>query len=110
MIDVENAQRRLLERRSELEELSRISQAARAAVELDQTKVGRISRIDAMQQQEMAKATEVQRAAEMKRISAALERVAVGEYGYCIDCGEEIAERRLDIDPANAVCIDCAAG
>ena len=85
-----------------------MSSGARAAVELDQTKVGRVSRIDAMQQQEMAKATQAQRTAELKRIDAALERVEAGDYGYCIECDEAIAPKRLEIDPATALCIDCA--
>ena len=108
MIDVEAGRKLLLQRREELLELSRISSESRAAVELDQTKVGRVSRIDAMQQQEMAKATQAQRAAELKRIDAALERVEAGDYGYCIECDEEIAPKRLEIDPATALCIDCA--
>ena len=108
MIDVEAGRKLLLHRREELLELSRISSESRAAVELDQTKVGRVSRIDAMQQQEMAKATQAQRAAELKRIDAALERVEAGDYGYCIECDEEIAPKRLEIDPATALCIDCA--
>jgi DnaK suppressor protein len=98
----------LLDRRKALEELSRISAGSRSAVELDQTKVGRVSRIDAMQQQEMAKATEAQRSAELRKIAAALERVEAGDYGYCIDCDEPIAPKRLEIDPATALCIDCA--
>ena len=100
----------LLNRRAALEELSRISAESRSAVELDQTKVGRVSRIDAMQQQEMAKATEAQRVAELKRIDAALERVEAGDYGYCIECDEEIAPKRLEIDPTTTLCIECAAG
>jgi DnaK suppressor protein len=99
----------LIERREALEELSRISADSRSAVELDQTKVGRVSRIDAMQQQEMAKASEAHRAIELRRIASALERMADGDYGFCIDCGEDIAVKRLEVDPANAVCIDCAS-
>lgn len=107
-MDTDSFRQMLLDRREALQELSRISAGSRSAVELDQTKVGRVSRIDAMQQQEMAKATEAQRAGELKKIGAALERLESGDYGYCIDCDEEIAPKRLEIDPATALCIDCA--
>ncbi|WP_339106912.1 TraR/DksA family transcriptional regulator [Roseovarius rhodophyticola] len=33
-----------------------------------------------------------------------------GEFGYCDDCGEEIAEGRLRLDPAALKCVDCARG
>jgi DnaK suppressor protein len=31
-----------------------------------------------------------------------------GDYGYCINCDEEIAVGRLRFDPSVAVCIECA--
>ena len=99
----------LLERRQELEALSEISAGSRAAVELDQSSVGRVSRIDAIQQQAMALVTERNRERDLQRIKAALIRIDQGEYGYCVDCGEKIAERRLKFDPAVPQCVDCAA-
>lgn len=52
---------KLLKMRAELEEVGRISAESRKPVELDQTMVGRLSRMDAMQQQEMALANERRR-------------------------------------------------
>lgn len=101
--------RRLLEaRRRELQELDRISEGARAPVALDQQSVGRLSRMDAMQQQAMARADAQRRSAELARIAAALARIEVGEYGDCTQCGEPIAEGRLRHDPSAARCIACA--
>ncbi len=99
---------RLTARRDEIEALRGISAQSRSAVELDQTSVGRVSRIDAMQAQQMALAQERAREAELSRIAAALKRIDDGEYGDCIECGEPIAEKRLDFDPSVATCIDCA--
>lgn len=99
---------RLGTRRDEIEALRGISAQSRSAVELDQTSVGRVSRIDAMQAQQMALAQERAREAELSRIAAALKRIEDGEYGDCIECGEPIAEKRLDFDPSVATCIDCA--
>ena len=77
-------------------------------VELDQARVGRLSRMDAMQQQEMAQAAARLSTIEAGRIKSALNRLADGEYGYCLECGEEIAEGRLRVDPSVLTCIDCA--
>lgn len=78
-------------------------------VELQQDAVGRLSRMDAMQQQAMAQATKRRRAAEALRIKAALQRIDEGEWGYCLGCGEEIAPARLRHDPSTPTCIKCAA-
>jgi DnaK suppressor protein len=95
-------------RQTELRELSDISAQARGAVELDQTSVGRVSRIDAIQQQSMALASERRRAHEQQRIKSALARMDHEEYGYCISCGEAIPEARLRFDPSIATCVSCA--
>jgi DnaK suppressor protein len=79
-----------------------------APVELDQTKVGRLSRMDAMQQQAMAQASARRTELEAQRIRTALDRLRSGDYGYCMKCEEEIAEGRLRVDPATLICIDCA--
>jgi DnaK suppressor protein len=98
-----------------LEERLAVIQTGRAAqqqegepIELDQTKVGRLSRMDAMQQQAMAQATARRTEVELQRIRTALGRLQSGDYGYCVKCEEEIAEGRLRADPASLVCIDCA--
>ena len=58
----------------------------------------------------MAQAQERRRKAEAARIRAALERLDEGEWGYCLNCGEEIAEKRLAHDPSVAACVKCASG
>lgn len=82
--------------------------ADRAPVELDQTSVGRLSRMDAMQAQAMAAAVEARRAARIRALEAALARIGAGEFGWCDACGEPIDARRLDLDPCLMRCIACA--
>lgn len=82
---------------------------ARDVVALDQQSVGRLSRMDAMQGQAMAQASERQRLAEIRRIDAALQRITAQTYGECLSCGEDIPQGRLDADPAASLCIACAA-
>ena len=79
-------------------------------VMLDQQSVGRLSRMDALQQQAMAKATQGRRAQSRTRIQAALARIDDGEFGYCVDCGEEIPVKRLELDPTVPTCVSCASG
>ncbi|NIJ40315.1 DnaK suppressor protein [Parvibaculum indicum] len=80
----------------------------RKPVALDQQSVGRLSRMDAMQMQAMAKASEQRRRQEGLRIEAAIERIDEGEYGYCVTCGDGISEKRLKADPTIPTCINCA--
>jgi len=93
---------------SELKAASEASRQDRDPVELDQTRQGRLSRMDAMQGQAMAKASEVRRTQQIHRLKAALARLEQGAFGECLDCGESIAAARLRADPAAALCIDCA--
>ncbi len=46
---------------------------------------------------------------EFRMVEAALARIADGEYGYCVDCGDKITEERLDVLPATPKCQKCAA-
>jgi DnaK suppressor protein len=99
---------RLLAAAEELRSESNRTSADRRPVELDQQSVGRLSRMDAMQQQAMATAQQARRGARLVAIDAALRRLAEGDYGWCADCGEFIGTERLDLDPALMHCVDCA--
>ena len=97
--------------RSEMDQLKYLSETAkdsRAPVTLDQQSVGRLSRMDAMQQQSMELATEERRQQRLAALAAALRRVKSGDYGYCLKCDDKIAAGRLAVDPAVTLCIDCA--
>lgn len=107
-IDMEKARERLDTRRAELEAQSDMAAQARQPVALDQQSVGRLSRMDAMQQQAMAQATERARQRELTRIELAERRLREGDYGWCAECGEEIPDGRLAIDPMAEKCVRCA--
>ena len=91
----------------ELRALSDGSREGRAPVELDQQSVGRLSRMDAMQQQSMDLAREERRRHRLAVLAAALRRLDADEYGYCLACGEDILPERLEIDPAVTLCVAC---
>ncbi len=93
-----------------LEQEDALGQQAQATVQLDQQSVGRLSRMDALQNQAMARAQQSRRDNQRRRIRAALDRMNEDEFGYCLDCGDEIDTRRLTLDPATPKCFSCAAG
>ena len=107
-IDLGAVQARLDARRKELAELTASHHDEARPAELDQTRVGRLSRMDALQAQEMAAATERRREIELDRIDAALQRITSGDFGFCVQCGEDIGLERLEFDPTTPLCIACA--
>ena len=76
-------------------------------VTLDQQSVGRVSRIDAIQQQQMAIANRQQATAILKQINSSLNRIENGEYGFCLECGEAIGFARLQVQAYAANCVEC---
>ena len=101
--------RKLIEMREELERLMATGDTSAAVVELDQARVGRLSRMDAMQAQAMAQASGQRREKMLRDISAALKRIDEGDYGTCENCDEPINPKRLEVDPTARLCIDCAS-
>lgn len=99
---------RLREMRAAITQLEAQRDAGSAVVELDQTRTGRLSRMDALQLQAMANASRERAAAELRRIDAALERIENDIYGNCAECGEPIAAARLEAHPAVTLCVGCA--
>lgn len=97
------------DRLGELDGADRLGEQAQAVVPLDQQAVGRLSRMDALQSQAMARAQQMRRDDERRRLAGALHRLETGEYGYCDDCGDAIPRRRLQLNLAATRCVGCAA-
>ena len=107
-IDLNNFKKRLEERLEIIITTQENKKKGKVSVELDQTRVGRLSRMDAMQQQAMSQAADRLTDQERQRIQHALGRIKAGDYGHCILCDDEIAEGRLQFDPSILTCISCA--
>ena len=107
-IDKDQFRALLLAKKNSLLEVAADRDDNDQVVELDQARVGRLSRMDAMQAHAMAQETRRRDEVELQRIEAALHRFESDDYGYCLSCGEIIAEPRLRIDPAATLCITCA--
>jgi len=106
--DIEEMKMRLFARRKQLLHLKETSEEMHDPADIDPARVGRLTRMDAIQVQAMAVETARRRDVEIERIVAALARIEDGEFGWCVGCGEAIAPKRLENDPAAPNCIGCA--
>ncbi|PKM44918.1 MAG: conjugal transfer protein TraR [Gammaproteobacteria bacterium HGW-Gammaproteobacteria-1] len=98
----------LLALRTTLLAVEETAHDATRIVELDQAAIGRLSRMDAMQAQQMAQETERRRHLQLQKIEGALRRIEADEFGFCYVCGNEIDARRLQADPTITRCLKCA--
>lgn len=98
---------RLLALRAELVETAVTTAEHAGTVELDQAAVGRISRVDALQQQSMAQAQQRRNELRGKQIAVALAMFADGDYGWCKVCGDPIGYGRLSARPESVCCVPC---
>jgi DnaK suppressor protein len=97
----------LISPREEIGQLNTDSKDAAGTVALDQSKVGRLSRMDALQAQQMAQETARRRQLQLQKIDNALRRMEAADYGHCFKCGDEIGAARLNFDPASTRCVGC---
>ena len=103
----ETLREQLVELVTELENSLQASVNTTAPVVLDQSSVGRLSRMDAMQQQAMAKATRQKAQLRLTQCKAALSAFDRDEYGLCRKCEEPIGYRRLSAKPEAPFCVQC---
>lgn len=77
-------------------------------VDLDEP-IGRLSRMEAIQQQQMTRASRERNRRRLEMIATALERIEEDDYGFCVVCDEPIGYRRLKARPEWPVCVRCQA-
>jgi len=106
---MDNFKEKLLALKQALLKAQETGDQAEHTVELDQSRVGRLSRMDAMQAQAMSIETGRRRRQKLLQIEAALKRIEEDDYGYCRECGDAIVPARLEADPTVLLCIDCAS-
>jgi DnaK suppressor protein len=94
--------------RRRLERSLKLTADAARPVQLDQTSVGRLSRIDAIQNQQLTMGLEERENARYAQVLEALARIAAGTYGVC-GCGGAIQFERLLVFPETVRCGVCAA-
>lgn len=99
----------LLEQQQELIQVRSSGERAAATVVLDQTSVGRLSRMDAMQSQVMLQEAARRRELLLRDIDDSLRKIESGDYGICEECGENISKKRMLFNPSIAYCIKCSS-
>jgi DnaK suppressor protein len=82
---------------------------AASPVSLDNA-IGRLTRQDAMQAQQMALEIRRRNQTRLQQIELAIRRMERGEYGVCVRCEEEIPLARLRVRPEAQVCVRCMQG
>jgi DnaK suppressor protein len=105
---IERIRQKLLDLKTELETLEKTSNQADERVDVDQASLGEVSRMGAIQAQQMSLESSRPRQRQLLEVEAALHRIDSDEYGYCTTCDEAIDPRRLLADPTNTHCISCA--
>ena len=106
--DLNGFKQQLLKLRQDLLHADETGQQAEQVVELDQTRIGRLSRMDALQAQAMSRATGHRMRKHLTKVDAALRRIDTDDYGDCVECDECINPKRLLADPTATLCIGCA--
>ncbi|RLB66781.1 MAG: TraR/DksA family transcriptional regulator [Deltaproteobacteria bacterium] len=98
----------LLDLQNELLTSLKAGEKGARTVTLDQSSVGRLSRMGALQAQAIALESRRRQELKLQRVKSALQRIASGDFGICPRCGEDIDARRLNFDPTTPMCITCA--
>ena len=107
-MNLEQLRDRILAEEKETCEAIQQAQQSAAPVELDQSSIGRVSRIDALQQQALAQRLMERLVIRKRKVEAALARLDSGTYGKCCSCHDDLEPERLNADPAVVFCQECA--
>ena len=107
-LDLDYFKEKLIKLRDELMAFEEIASKDGETVELDQSRIGRLSRMDALQAQAMSIETNRMRSQRIQQAESALERIDAGDFGRCIICSKDIDHGRLDFNPVSLKCIKCA--
>ena len=107
VLDLKHFRLRLIKLRDELMEAEEKNSDGAKTVELDQSRIGRLSRMDQMQSQQMALESQRRRKIQIRKIDAAWQRIENGDYGICSYCEDTIEIERLEFDPTSVLCSEC---
>lgn len=92
-----------------LERSMRTTEEALRPIQLDQTAVGRLSRIDSLQNQGLTRNLQEREQAKLGQVITAFQRIEAGTYGLCVECGGDIPFERLQVFPETPTCTACGS-
>lgn len=90
-----------------LKQQIQLAQPSSQSVQLDQTLAGRVSRIDAIQQQKMAESALVRDSKRLDQLERSLQAISLESFGTCVECDEAIPFKRLLVKPESELCVGC---
>jgi DnaK suppressor protein len=102
----EELRRDLLSLQREIERLLGLTSEGVRPVDLDEP-IGRLTRMDSLQMQSLARASRQGLEVKRRQVQAALDAMAKGEYGVCRRCDEPVGFRRLKVRPETPFCLGC---
>lgn len=108
--EMEELRQELSRQLKKLERSMKVTDEAMNPVTLDQTAVGRLSRMDSLQNQSLTRNLQEREQVKLALIQAAFLRMEEGTYGVCVDCGGEIPFQRLFVFPEGPTCSSCGDG
>lgn len=88
------------------QEIADLEESSRPVV--PDVSLGRLTRMDAIGQKSINEAALNNTKLKKEKLLATLKRIDSDEFGFCIDCGDEINTKRLLAAPWSTVCMDCA--
>ena len=100
----------LLRALNKLERSLKISGESARPRDLEQDTVGRLSRIDALQNAGLTANLQERERSQLRQVVEALRRIEDGTYGLCNGCGVTIPMERLMVFPETLACGKCARG
>ncbi|MEX0891242.1 MAG: TraR/DksA family transcriptional regulator [Gemmatimonadota bacterium] len=92
-----------------LERSMLVTDEALRPVVLDQSAVGRLSRIDSLQNQGLTRNLQEREQAKLGQVVTAMRRMADDTYGVCVECAGPIPFERLQVFPETPTCAACAS-
>ena len=105
--EIERLRKNLEDLAQEIDQYLRDSELSAAAVEPDKS-LGRLSRMEAMQDQQLVLEMRRRKKRQKLEVQNALARIDDGKYGKCVFCGKEISFDRLEAFPEVQTCVSCA--
>ena len=110
MTDPQNqeAYQKLLQKSlEEIEDYLAKTEESAEAVSPDKS-LGRLSRMEAMQDQQLILEARRRKKIQKVAVLSALQRIENGQFGICIFCGKPIASQRLEVAPESSACVSCS--
>ncbi|HCO01392.1 MULTISPECIES: TraR/DksA family transcriptional regulator [unclassified Methylophaga] len=106
IVQLENYRQRLFLLKQEVEQS--LTEDSHQVAELDQSRIGRLSRMDELQDQQLAIEVQFSLKRKLQAIEGALNRINNDDFGVCYLCDEAITDARLTFDPTVTRCLQCA--